>query len=55
MTLWESCFGTNVPPGGRRRLALVMQKKIHPQMTKERKEDAKRFSTDRRGLAFDRN
>ena len=32
----------------------VMQKKIHPQMRKGRKEDAKRVIKDRGGLAFDR-
>ena len=32
----------------------VMQKKIHPQMRKGRKEDAKRVIKVRGGLAFDR-
>ncbi|MFH1146117.1 MAG: hypothetical protein V1736_00225 [Pseudomonadota bacterium] len=33
----------------------IMQKKIHPQMRKGRKEDAKRVIKVRGGLAFDRD
>ena len=33
----------------------VIQKKIHPQMRKRRKEDTKSVSKDRGGFAFDRD